>query len=83
MRQKTLTNVTDHLPTRPSWDCQACDKPWPCDPARERLTQMYGRTTLSIFAAERLIEAARDVPTITPAELFERFLSWTRPVPHR
>jgi hypothetical protein len=29
---------------------------------------------------DRLTEAARDVPTFTPDELFERFLSWTRPV---
>jgi hypothetical protein len=68
----------EHQPIRPSWDCRACDKPWPCDPARAWLTLIYPRTTLSMHAAERLAEAALDVPTTTPAELFERFLAWTR-----
>ena len=83
MRRSRTTAGTAHQPDRPSWDCRACDKPWPCDPAREQLTQTYGRKTLSIFAVDRLSEAARDIPTMTPAELYERFLAWTRPAVDR
>jgi hypothetical protein len=36
-----------------------------------------------MFAVDRLAEAARDVPTMTPAELYERFLAWTRPTVSR
>ncbi len=67
----------DHLPDRPWWDCVVCRRPWPCDTARERLAQVYGRTTLPIFMVDRLVEAVRDGPTMPPSELFERFLSWT------
>jgi hypothetical protein len=42
------------------------------------LAQLYGRTTLSIFMVDRLLEAIRDVPPMAPAELFDRFLAWTR-----
>jgi hypothetical protein len=31
-----------------------------------------------MYAWDRLEEAAGDLPTTPPAELFERFLSWTR-----
>jgi hypothetical protein len=31
-----------------------------------------------MYAWGRLEEAARDLPAATPAELFERFLAWTR-----
>jgi len=27
---------------------------------------------------DRLLEAIRDVPSMAPAELFDRFLAWTR-----
>jgi hypothetical protein len=68
----------EHQPAQPSWDCKACDEPWPCDPARERLTLLYSRTNLAIVMVDRLLEAARDVPTMQPAEAFDRFLAWTR-----
>jgi hypothetical protein len=36
------------------------------------------RTTLAIVMVDRLLEAARDVPTMQPAEAFDRFVAWTR-----
>ncbi len=68
----------EHQQSRPSWDCLACGRPWPCDPARERLAQLYGRTTISLFMVDRMLEAVRDVPTMQPSQLFDRFLAWTR-----
>ena len=29
--------IGEHQPKRPQWDCEACGKEWPCDPAREAL----------------------------------------------
>jgi hypothetical protein len=69
----------EHQPLQPSWDCKSCEQPWPCDPARERLTLLYpSRPTLAILMVDRMLEAARDVPTMQPGELFDRFFSWTR-----
>ena len=78
-----VTDGAQHQPSRPSWDCRACARPWPCEDARQRLAQLYGRVTLSIFMADRLLEATRDLTTVTPAELFDRFLAWTRTQPDR
>jgi hypothetical protein len=71
----------EHQPQPPSWDCLACERPWPCDPARERMTRLYAATTLSIMMADRLLDAVGDMPTASPADLFDRFLAWTRRPP--
>jgi hypothetical protein len=76
-----IDSGAEHQPARPTWDCRACQTPWPCDPARERLVRLYDGTTLSIFMVDRLLEAIRDVPAMTPFELFDRFLAWTRRAP--
>lgn len=68
----------DHAPRRPSWECRACDHPWPCDPAREHLMGTSNRVELATSAWERLSEAVEDMPTAPPRELFERFVAWTR-----
>ncbi len=70
--------VTDHTAERPSWDCRSCGKPWPCDPAREQLASEMGGTALAIFMWLHLEEAVGDLPPGPPAELFDRFVSWTR-----
>ena len=71
-----------HLPKRPSWDCDTCPggKPWPCDPAREKLATEYSddRVGLSIHLGDMLAHAIREQPRMPPQELFERFVSWTR-----
>lgn len=71
-------NEVEHQPHRPSWNCASCARPWPCDPARERLAAELGSLSLAMFAWTCLEEAARDIPATPPAELYERFLAWTR-----
>lgn len=68
----------EHVPTRPSWDCRSCDRPWPCDPAREHLATTHTRTWVAVYAASQMGDAILDLPTATPAELYERFIRWTR-----
>lgn len=78
-----MTDQAEHVAARPSWDCRACGRPWPCDPAREHLAATLGRTQLAIYAAVNLHEAIGDLPTTPPSKLFDRFLGWTRPGPAR
>jgi hypothetical protein len=68
----------DHPAARPSWDCAACGRPWPCDPAREQLAAEFSGTYLTLFLSVDMVDAARDNPGIPPSELHERFLAWTR-----
>ncbi|MBL7260752.1 hypothetical protein JKJ07_41330 [Actinoplanes sp. LDG1-01] len=63
---------------RPSWDCVACGQTWPCDPAREELRSDMDLVELAIYMWDRLDEAVSDLSPNPPAELFERFLKWTR-----
>jgi hypothetical protein len=69
--------MTDHTADRPSWDCRACGKPWPCDPARERLAEEMDRISLAMYMWTNLEEAVADLPPGPPSELFERFIRWT------
>ena len=73
-----MIQKVEHEPSRPSWDCLTCGRPWPCDPAREHLTLVHHGPTLAIMATDRLLQATQDMPTASPNELFERFLAWTR-----
>jgi hypothetical protein len=68
----------EHVADRPSWDCRSCGKPWPCDPARENLLATMDSLSLAMLAWLQLEAAAGDLPQIAPAELYERFLRWTR-----
>lgn len=70
--------MSDHEPERPSWDCDTCGRPWPCDPAREHLAAYLGRIALAVHMWERLDEASGDLRQVPASELFERFLAWTR-----
>lgn len=68
----------EHQPARPSWDCVACGRPWPCDPAREHLAGRLDAIGLAMYAWDRLEEAAGELPNVPAEELFARFLAWTR-----
>ncbi|MET8084946.1 flavin reductase [Micromonospora sp. NPDC005237] len=72
----------EHLPRRPQWHCQTCaaDTPWPCHPARVRLAEAYGcdRIGLSIYVSGLLVVVVVELPEVAPAELYERFVAWTR-----
>jgi hypothetical protein len=63
---------------RPSWDCRSCGKPWPCDPARERLVAERNQVPLAIYMWANMDEAIADLPVNPPSELLERFLRLTR-----
>jgi len=75
---KAVAAESEHLAERPSWDCRACGKPWPCDPAREALVMEMDRVALAIYMWLNLEEAAQDIPRGPVSELFERFIRWTR-----
>lgn len=70
--------MSDHEPVKPSWDCETCGAAWPCDPAREHLAAYLGRIALAVHMSQRLDQASGDLQNVPPAELFGRFLSWTR-----
>ena len=68
-----------HTAQRPSWDCEACGRAWPCAPARAELVTQYGPgTALAMLGWGFLEEAVRDLPSGPPRELFDRFIGWTR-----
>lgn len=73
----TATAGKEHTADRPSWDCRACDKPWPCDPAREALATEMDRVALAIFMWLNFEEAADHLTNSPAGELFERFIAWT------
>lgn len=68
----------EHTAARPTWDCRVCARPWPCEPARERLLAELGETQLTMYAWTMLEAAAGELPTLTGLALFERFMTWTR-----
>lgn len=68
-----------HQPERPSWDCDTCGRQWPCDPARERLISEGTGPSLAAVMWMHLEYAVEEMPQMTGGEIFERFISWTRP----
>ncbi|MFY1699353.1 hypothetical protein [Solwaraspora sp. WMMA2101] len=66
-----------HVAVRPSWSCAGCGEAWPCAVARVELAGVFGPVALATYAVERMTEAAFDLPDVTAAELFDRFLVWT------
>jgi hypothetical protein len=77
----------EHLPIRPIWLCRACGHPWPCGVARLTLLYEYAgsSTALHIYLASALGEAVRDLYALnpndapSPADIYDRFLSWAAP----
>jgi hypothetical protein len=67
----------EHIKHRPNWDCTACGKPLPCNPAREEPAATLSPVALRTRMWARLERAALDMPHGPPGELFERFLHWT------
>ena len=67
-----------HRHERPTWECEACGKDWPCDPAREELAMEHDRTGLAILMWTYLEDYAMDSGTGSLAGAFERFIAWTR-----
>lgn len=73
-----MTTKVQHTAGRPDWDCLACGNPWPCDPARAAMAADEAPTPTILFMSSLLAEAARDMPTVSPQELVDRFIGWTR-----
>ncbi|MGK5674865.1 hypothetical protein ACSNOB_18730 [Micromonospora sp. URMC 106] len=76
-----------HVAARPAWRCRVCAAPWPCQPAKLALRVEYAHDPvgLSVYLCVLLHEAAGDWLRLRPrppdpAELFARFVGWTRPV---
>ena len=67
-----------HVAGRPSWDCLACGRPWPCDPARECLAAAMDPIQLAMDAWTCLERAVGELPSRPAAEAFDRFVAWTR-----
>lgn len=71
-----------HQPRRPQWVCRCCGDPYPCQAERDRLVAAYGLSReLGELASEMLHEAVRDLPDASVADLYDRFVRWTEPVP--
>ena len=53
--------------------------PWPCSPARVQLTEAYTDDPVGLAAdlAAMVPRAADEAGIVDPAELHERFVSWT------
>jgi hypothetical protein len=72
-------NGTGHQPDRGTYDCVACEKPWPCHPAREHLLGSAPNVAqLSMRLWTELEQAAGPLRHEPPAVLFDRFLKWAR-----
>ncbi|RQX12230.1 hypothetical protein DDE19_29130 [Micromonospora ureilytica] len=71
-----------HIPRRPEWTCRTCeqDTPWPCAPARVRLSEAYGRDRigLSMYLGSLHAVVVAELPAVAAGELFERFVGWAR-----
>jgi hypothetical protein len=70
--------LPEHLPGRPSWGCLTCGKAWPCEPARGLMAAEMDVVQLSVYGWITLEQAAADLPDLPVAEMFDRFLRWTR-----
>jgi hypothetical protein len=67
----------EHIEVRPSWNCRACGRPWPCGPAREELAAARDSVALRVRMWLTLEIACQDMPHGPAHELFDRFLRWT------
>lgn len=82
--------MSDHLPHPPDWVCTGCGRDWPCDPAREALASEFGTdagtlnagaVSLGALMSMHLSIAIGDLDRVPAAELYQRFIAWTRPTP--
>ncbi len=74
--------IEDHIPSRPTWRCQACGSAWPCSPAKLRLLAEYknDKPALMVRLVELREEAAEELAGMDsgerPAGLHKRFTDW-------
>jgi hypothetical protein len=72
--------MSEHNPTRPSWQCAGCDAPWPCATRRQQLIAEFDRSyaALCIYMANKFVDAASELPGSSAGDLYERFMRWAR-----
>lgn len=80
----TVRPGAEHLRARPTWDCLACARPWPCAQVKEELLTEFRRhpSSLTIYMSAYMSEALNDLTAhgeSPPPDLYERFLAWIRP----
>lgn len=73
----------EHLCQRPVWDCRTCGRPWPCANAKSDLLAEFYKfpSVLQIYMSAQMHDALHDLTSHgepVPADLYQRFLSWTR-----
>lgn len=75
-----MVMVIEHVPDRPRWDCLVCEKPWPCDPAREALAAEYkgSSVALSMYLWAQLELYALESGPGPMQEAYDRFIRWSR-----
>ena len=77
--------VEGHLPVQKTWDCNSCDRPWPCTVAKERLLVEYqgAPTALITYMSFQMTAAIDDMPREAEEAFYERFIGWARVLRHR
>ncbi|MGN9805973.1 hypothetical protein [Micromonospora sp. L32] len=82
----SVADLRRHVAARPAWRCRVCAAPWPCPAAKLGLRIEYADdpVALSVHLCGLLHDAAGDWLRLhprpaDPAELFARFVGWTRP----
>jgi hypothetical protein len=73
-----MNTAIEHVADRPSWMCRECGMAWPCVEARADLRRWRQRTVLCVYLAVQLREALRELPDVSAAALYDRFLGWPR-----
>jgi hypothetical protein len=81
------SSESEHLHSRPQWNCRACGQAWPCESAKASLLEEYRAfpSLLKIYLSAQMYDALEDL-TIEgepPPNLYERFLAWARHGPAR
>jgi len=68
------------MPAGPSWLCNGCGAPWPCLTKQRQLLAEFtdAPTSLTLYMAGRLSDAAGDRRDLPAEELYDRFLGWAR-----
>jgi hypothetical protein len=72
-------SLDQHIPQRPTWLCQGCLRPWPCEQAKQHLMAEYNDTpaSLKIYLEDMAAWAAYDLlGSGTTAAVRERIVSW-------
>ncbi|MEU4215860.1 hypothetical protein [Actinoplanes sp. NPDC026623] len=68
-----------HQVQLPAWACFSCGLAWPCETARMDLLLDLGWIGVAVYCSVLMERAAGDRSSMTPVELWQRFLEWTDP----